>query len=954
MKTELTFDPEFEQLYKSWCNDPTMAKMLELSGIAIGQVDIGAMSHKYFQKSWQEDGTIDHNANSNNLGPINYGLEIAKPTMKLLGLYLLHRYLRKDHPLDVANDLLTDVVTGEYYVHDSSGIGIQIPYCYAWSTMWVAENGIPYGQLPSLPPKHARSFVGQVAEVTMDLSQEFAGAVAPADILIVYSYFAKKEELTDKEIQNDLQSFVHIVNKQFRPGGQSPFTNLSILDKDNIESLFGDAIFPDGSKLDIDYALHVQDVFLDWFSEGNPTTNEPYRFPVTTMNVTKDEEGKVIDLDFLFKLAVYNTKLGAFNIHSGERAKLAMCPLHGDEQVLIRNHKGIFDSRIGDLGNHGKTDYEVMINGRFESGKFVKTHTDSFIEVTLSNGHKFKTTPEHLNVTKRGTLMSKDLVVGDLIPFSLTPYVGEGGDYHMGLMVGAYLGDGSVDGRTVTFSLNHTTKAELFDILESYINNTLGGKTRTVERDNVKLLETNSNVVHGILSQFVYGNDKALKKGMLPEVYEKSLEFRKGVYDGYYATDGGNKDRIYTSSERMVHDLSVLAATMGTVTNIKNIDEREGGYSDKPNYCVKTYNRNGLLNRSYAGVWESDVDKVWFYITDIHTIDKAGPAYCFEMNTEEHLFQLSNGMITHNCRFINDPETMSHFKTDTFGNGGLNIGSHRIVAMNMPRYAYMADGINSFLRILEERMERAAKILVTHRERILKKRIEQGFLRAFQVGIADLSTMFSTIGVTGMPEAIETLGHNIILEDGYSINQTAVEVQVLILERMEAKRKELSERYGVPFNIEEVPGESAAINLRDKDEILFEGNIHPNRLYSNQFIPVTYPLNKKDRIEATGMFMKYMTGGSILHMNVDEAIKDPMIMFELMKYMIESGVDHFAINYGFSRCCNGHSCTGIHTLCPECLAEIKDYLTRIVGYFVPVSSWNKIRQTFDFSNRVKY
>jgi len=276
------------------------------------------------------------------------------------------------------------------------------------------------------------------------------------------------------------------------------------------------------------------------------------------------------------------------------------------------------------------------------------------------------------------------------------------------------------------------------------------------------------------------------------------------------------------------------------------------------------------------------------------------------------------------------------------------------VAMNMPRYAYMADNIEDFLAILEERMERAAIILVTHRERILKKRIEQGFLRAFTVGIADLSTMFSTIGVNGMPECIEALGEALVAPDGFSMRPAARELQIKILKFMDNKRLELSKRYGVPFNIEEVPGESAAINMRDKDAILFEGNVHPNRLYSNQFIPVTYPVTKKDRIEATGEFMKYMTGGSILHLNVDEAIQDPMVMYELMKHMIESGVDHFAINYGFSRCPHGHSNSGIHDLCPECMAAITDYLTRVVGYFVPVSSWNKVRREHDFGERKLY
>ena len=57
-------------------------------------------------------------------------------------------------------------------------------------------------------PKRADSFLAQCAEITMDLSQEFAGAIAPSDILVNYAWYAQKEELTDFDIRNDFQKFV--------------------------------------------------------------------------------------------------------------------------------------------------------------------------------------------------------------------------------------------------------------------------------------------------------------------------------------------------------------------------------------------------------------------------------------------------------------------------------------------------------------------------------------------------------------------------------------------------------------------------------------------------------------------------------------------------------------------------------------------------------------------------
>lgn len=616
LKTTLTLDKEFESLYQQMNRSETMRLLLALSGIGREQIDVGIMSHEYFKDSWDKSN-IDQNANSKNHGPINYGLEITKPQLKLIGFYLLHRYLRKELGLKRANRLIHNLISGDYYFHDSSGVGIQIPYCIAISTQWIMASGIPWGQLPSVPPKRARSFISQVAEVTMDLSQSFAGAVAPADVLVMYSYYARLEKLSDKDIENDLQSLVHIFNKQFRPGGQSPFTNISIFDKPNLEHVFGDTIFPDGSRLKIHEVMRIQRIFLRFFCKGDPISRLPYRFPIVTVNLQTDSDNKVKDTDFLRFIAEVSIDSGCLNIHSGNESKLAMC-----------------------------------------------------------------------------------------------------------------------------------------------------------------------------------------------------------------------------------------------------------------------------------------------------------------------------------CRFTNDPKRMRLINADTFGNGGVNIGSHRVVAINIPRIAYESKGNwKTFFTILEKRLLDVEDLLNVHRKRVLGKRVREGFLPLFDHGLVTMKSLFSTIGYTGMPEAMDAMG---VSKEEY------VERVTEVLMYMDSFAEDASVENA--FNVEEIPGEGASINLWKRDAVLYPDDVSKH-FYSNQFVPLSSDMDIADRISVNGQLMKYVSGGSILHLNISDKIESVEVMEKLMRYTIESGVTHFAVNYGFNICENGHVVISDPTpKCKICGSTKMDHLTRIVGYFVPVSSWGE-REDIDFKSR---
>jgi ribonucleoside-triphosphate reductase len=346
MKIDMTLSDSFEAWYSKIMRTNLGPEFLDIEGISRRCLNVGSMSHSYFTKNFTDE-TIDSNANTGEqISPNNYGAEIVKGIQKLEGFYLLHRYAERRFGLNRANQLLNEIVKGSIYFHDSSGVGIQEVYCTSVSTYPIMTEGRPYGPLHSLPPKRADSFMAQCIEFLMDLSQEFAGAVAFGDLFINYAYYSKKENLSDKIILNDVQKFVHVVNNTFRTSSQSPFSNLSIFDMPNLEKVFGDYKYPDGSSPDFEYIMKIQKLFCEWFSHGDPASGFPYRFPIVTMNLLCDDNKNILDTDFLDFISKVNLEKACFNIYINDGEKIASC-------CRLVNDKKRMQFKVDTFGNGG-------------------------------------------------------------------------------------------------------------------------------------------------------------------------------------------------------------------------------------------------------------------------------------------------------------------------------------------------------------------------------------------------------------------------------------------------------------------------------------------------------------------------------------------------------------------------------------------------------------------------
>ena len=281
---------------------------------------------------------------------------------------------------------------------------------------------------------------------------------------------------------------------------------------------------------------------------------------------------------------------------------------------------------------------------------------------------------------------------------------------------------------------------------------------------------------------------------------------------------------------------------------------------------------------------------------------------------------------------------------NSFGAGSTKIGSLGVVTANLPRIAYKAKGdFGKFLEDLEEVYSKTAKINACKR-RLVRKRIELGAAPLYTQGYMDLSKQYSTFGVVGINEAVQLLGKDILSKEGQDMVIRILEFINQWIDRAEAQ-------YKAPHNVEQVPAETSAIKLANKDKMLGYDIGVP--LYSNQFIPLIVKADMLDRLKLQGMFDSKLSGGAIAHINVGEQIKDPKVMVSLMEYAAKCGVVYWAINYLLECCPEKHLWVG-GEICPVCGRKSANKMTRVVGFLTSISNWHPVRRTFDFPQRQFY
>ena len=337
--------------------------------------------------------------------------------------------------------------------------------------------------------------------------------------------------------------------------------------------------------------------------------------------------------------------------------------------------------------------------------------------------------------------------------------------------------------------------------------------------------------------------------------------------------------------------------------------------------------------------------------------------WCSDHNmkwSDSNFFVSDNvGTLSNCCRLLSDTTKLDAV-INSIGGTALSVGSCRVSTINLVRIAYEAlcyggktmytDGKakQRYLDILKERVELDCKALYSMRG-ILKKNIERGLLPNYQDGAVELSKQFCTIGAIGMYEVMDLFGFINTDEFGYkSYSDEAIEFATQILDTI----NEIKDSFecDFTFNLEFVPAENAAGVICTADNLLFEQDKY--YIYSNQWIPLKERCTIKEKCRLGNLFDKKCGGGTIAHINIENRFATKEEAWEMLNYVADSGVIYFAFNPKISVCKNKHAFSGVKE-CPICGEPIADTYTRVVGFFRPTSSFQKIRKR-EFNERKWY
>lgn len=319
--------------------------------------------------------------------------------------------------------------------------------------------------------------------------------------------------------------------------------------------------------------------------------------------------------------------------------------------------------------------------------------------------------------------------------------------------------------------------------------------------------------------------------------------------------------------------------------------------------------------------------------------DKEWADFTAEMYSKGHSFFTytsdSADSLSSCCRLRN--EVSDNQFSYSLGAGGIATGSKSVMTLNINRL--VQDAVNKgydMIDYLRSQVQKVHKYQTAYNE-LLKDYLKDGLLTVYTAGFINLKKQYLTVGVNGVIEAAEFLGIKV------SDNPTYREFMQSILktisdENRKAKTKELM------FNTEFVPAENLGVKHANWDRK--DGYFVPRDCYNSYFYAVEdTSLTIFDKFKLHGKeYVKYLDGGSALHMNLEEHLTKDQYR-NLLKVAAANGTNYFTFNIPNTICNDcGHIDKRYLHECPKCGSKNIDYATRIIGYLKRISNFSEARQ----------
>ena len=474
------------------------------------------------------------------------------------------------------------------------------------------------------------------------------------------------------------------------------------------------------------------------------------------------------------------------------------------------------------------------------------------------------------------------------------------------------------------------------------------------------------------------------------------LSFLKGILeaDGYFRLNPMNKERaqweLHIKNRSLAEDIVLLASMTGIPAYIRrNKDETDVVYFPaKP---------DGSFETSEPKKYKKDGAIAWTNIRSAEEIVFDSEQQFIDVEVEKvHYFVHSLGVITHNCCRINIDKNELLYAYNNRPKGlGLNFslkkdieeqreeslkkieqqrfgglwampditGSVNVTTVNLPRIALEAKGDDDrFWEIFDEVLYLVRMSEEWFRRRYLSLMSKypsmyamiKEYLKEFP------ASHFNTIGILGLPEAaaIYLQEPRLWFEGSRKDWLRAANIMKKMVEYAVKHAREWMKETGTPWNVEEVPGESAAAKLALKDikkypELIEYLSEPGNPIYSTSIAPYYGSIDLPERVEIESKVQKTFTGGVMMHIFLGEE-PDPEALAKLTKRLIQTDLVYWSYTPAITHCNKcGRTFTGLYKKCPACGSENVDIWSRIIGYYRPLRNWNPFRRK-EFWTRKHY
>ena len=320
-------------------------------------------------------------------------------------------------------------------------------------------------------------------------------------------------------------------------------------------------------------------------------------------------------------------------------------------------------------------------------------------------------------------------------------------------------------------------------------------------------------------------------------------------------------------------------------------------------------------------------------------MDKEWGDFAAEMYSEGHSFftYMSDNAdsLSSCCRLRN--EIQDNGFSYTLGAGGVSTGSKSVLTINLNRcIQYAVNNKIDYKEYLSGIIELCHKVQLAYNEN-LKELQKYGMLPLFDAGYINIARQYLTIGINGLVEAAEFMGLQITDNPNYL---KFVQEMLGLIEKYN-KQYHLSD---VLFNCEMIPAENVGVKHAKWDRE--DGYFVPRDCYNSYFYIVEdSSLTILDKFKLHGApYIQHLTGGSALHMNLEEHLSKAQYR-KLLKVAAKEGCNYFTFNIP-NTICNDCGCIDKRYLheCPKCHSKNVDYMTRIIGYLKRVSNFSSPRQ----------